>query len=302
VELKFNLTQGLLKQPLAVRSAYHSQRLALIFVSPALLIMVLIIGYPLVDLFYLSFHSDTMLSPMHQFIGVKNYLSINTWISLKVLTYNTVTWTIGTLFGQAILGFGAALILNREFYGSRVIRTLLLTPWVISPVAVAVIWRWIYIPVYGVIDSVIRKPLAWLSNPHLAMLSLIIINIWAGFPLWLLMLSAGLKTLSADLFEAATMDGANWLGKFRYVTIPGISRILGLTALLALIFTVNSFGLTQLLTGGGPGNSTATVPFEIYYLAFVQQNIGAAAALSVCLTLVLVTVVVFYFRLATRVD
>lgn len=272
------------------------------FILPALIVMVGILVYPLLQMLIISFREELMISPHHPFIGLKNYLTMGTFFNMPTMIINTLEWDIGSMAIQCLLGFSMAILLNNETRTSRLIRALVLIPWTASPVVAAAIWSWIYEPSYGILDSLLHRSTAWLSTPHLAMWSLIIANVWIGFPFWMIMITSGLKTVSHDLYEAATIDGANSYQKFIHVTLPGIRTILELTSLLALIFTTNSFGFMQILTGGGPGDSTFTVPFAIYSFAFVQQDIGGAAALSVLLTIVMSIVVIIYFRVARRAE
>lgn len=270
------------------------------FLAPALLVLLGVIAYPLVDLVLLSLREELMISPAHPFVGFQNYATLNALVGLPEAALNTVVWTFGSMAGQCVVGFAAALLLNHETRAARLIRTLLLTPWVTSPVVAAVVWGWMGEPIFGVIDSLFDLHTAWLSDAHVALLSLILINIWLGYPFWMIMLASALKTVPSELYEAARIDGSAAWGRFWYVTLPSIMTVFQLTSVLAFIFTTNSFGLMQLLTGGGPGNATTTIPFAIYNLAFVQQDIGAGAALSVLLTLVMAGIVVLYFRVAQR--
>lgn len=272
------------------------------FLLPALVVMAGILVYPLLQMLVISFKEELMISPNHPFIGLKNYLTLGSFFDMPTMVMNTLEWDIGSMALQCLLGFSMAMILNKETGLARLTRALLLIPWTASPVVAAAVWSWIYQPSFGILDSVLGRSTAWLSTPHLAMWSLIIANVWLGFPFWMIMLTSGLKTVPHELYEAATIDGANTWDKFLHVTLPGIRTILELTTLLAFIFTTNSFGFMQLLTGGGPGDATTTVPYAIYSFAFDQQDIGGAAALSVLLTIVMSLVVVLYFRVARRAE
>jgi len=273
-----------------------------LLVSPAILTLALVMLYPLAQVMVMSVHRNVIYSQTHQFVGLKNYAVIGSYFLIPSLLINTIYWTFACLVFQFLFGFTAALILNRGFWGSNVLRTMLLFPWVISPIVTAIMWKWLYDPSYGIIDELLGQPIAWLGDPKLAMISLVIINVWQGFPFWMIMTAAGLKTIPAEIYDAATIDGANLRQQFFRMTIPSLRATLSVTILMAFIFTLNYFALMQVLTQGGPGTVTSTLPYAVYSLAFIQQNTGAASALSVMLAVVMVAIIGIYIRVYNKKD
>lgn len=267
-----------------------------VLMAPSIGALGIFLGYPLIYVVELSLHRNVVYIQAHPFVGLANYRSLTSAFDVGSLALNTVFWVGGSMIGQFIIGFACALALRRDFTGSKLIRTALMTPWLVPPVAVAVIWAWIYDPIIGLGDALVGRNVAWLTNPHLAMPSMIVLNIWEGFPFWMLFLTAGLQSIPGDLYEAARVDGANGWRIVRDITVPSLRQVLTVTSILAFIFTLNAFALIQILTQGGPGFLTTTLPYEAYALAFVDQNLGGAAALSVVLAVIVFAAMTVYLN------
>lgn len=271
-----------------------------LLMAPTIAALGIFFGYPLIYVVDLSLHRNVVYLQAHPFVGLANYRSLLSAFSVGSLALNTLFWVGGSMIGQFVLGFGCALALRRNFTGSRLIRTILMIPWLVPPVAIAIIWGWIYDPIIGLGDALVGRNVAWLTNPNLAMPSVILLNIWEGFPFWMLFLTAGLQSIPEDLYEAARVDGAGGWRIIRHVTVPSLRSVLMVTSLLAFIFTLNAFAVIQVLTQGGPGFLTTTLPYETYALAFVDQNLGAAAALAVVLAVIVFTAMTFYLKRILR--
>jgi multiple sugar transport system permease protein len=168
-------------------------------------------------------------------------------------------------------------------------------------VVVAIIWQWIYQPIFGILNAALSglglPTHQWLGDPSTVLPAVILANVWKGFPFWMIMLTAGLQTIPHDLYEAATVDGAGGWARFRYVTIPGIKTVLVITSILAFIWTFNYFDLIYVLTGGGPANLTQIFPIYIYQTAFNDQQLGLGAAASLVLFVAMTIVMIVYVRL-----
>jgi len=288
----------------AARRAWLRRRRAIfpyLLLLPLLVLLGLVVVYPLVYEINISLRQEVLYIPQTPFVWFANYGRIlgsaQFWISIRT----TVIWTVGCIIFQFALGMGLALVFNQGLPGSRFLRALFLAPWVMPGVVVAIIWQWIYQPLFGVLNgflTALSLPThQWLSDPTTVLPAVIVANVWKGFPFWMIMLTAGLQTVPHDLYEAATVDGAGWWARFRYVTIPGIKTVLIITSILSCIWTFNYFDLIYVLTNGGPADITQIFPIYIYQTAFTDQQLGLGAAASLLLFMLMTIVMIAYVRL-----
>lgn len=273
------------------------------FALPAFIALTLVLIYPLAYNIWISLHVDQLSVQDGEFVWLDNYVKVFESGQLAATLGRTLVFTFGSLILQFIVGFASALALEAFPRGARVIRPLLLTPWVMPGVAVAAIWLAILNPISGLANRVLGlvgiEPVQWLGTPALAMFSLIIVNTWKSAPYWMLMLSAGLKTVPKELAEAAKVDGASYFRVVWHVYLPGIRPVLATTSLLAFIWTFNYFDLAYLLTNGGPGDATTTLPFAIWQSALKFNRFDQAAAYSV-LSIALTGIAIAFYLRATR--
>ena len=273
------------------------------FALPAFIALALVLIYPLGYNVWISLHVDRLSAQDGEFVWLENYAKVFESGQLLGTLGRTLVFTLGSLVLQFIVGFASALALEAFPRAARIIRPLLLTPWVMPGVAVATIWLAILNPISGLANRLLGlvgvEPIQWLATPALAMFSLIVVNTWKSAPYWMLMLSAGLKTVPKELAEAARMDGASYLRVVWHVYLPGIRPVLATTSLLAFIWTFNYFDLAYLLTNGGPGDATTTLPFAIWESALKFNRFDQAAAYSVLSILLTGVAIAFYLR-ATR--
>jgi multiple sugar transport system permease protein len=224
------------------------------------------------------------------------------------VTWNTIIWTVASTAIAFALGFGCALALHRAFIGRGFLRALLLIPWVVSAVAASYVWRWIYHSDFGVIGAALvqlglaDQPPNFIDNIHTVLPSLIVVNIWREFSFAMIMLMAGLQTVPEQLLRAAQVDGANTWNRFWHVTFPHLRGVSTVTVLLLAVANFNSFIIPWVMTGGGPSNASHIWITHIYELAFGRQRWGVAAAYSVLLFIILMTLGVFYIRALTKGD
>src|SRR5215216_7454597 len=276
-----------------------------LYVLPALLVMLVVIGYPLVYTVWLSFHATPPRTGEWVFNGTQNYQDILSGPRFWRITMNTIYWTIGSTLFAFILGFGAALALHNPFPGRGVVRALLLIPWVISAVAAAYVWRWILHSDYGLVSGmliswgVIDRPLVLLDSKTNVMPTLIAVNVWKEFPFVMVMLTAGLQTVPEGLLRAARIDGASTWNQFRHVTIPHLRGVILITTLLLFVVNLNSFTLVYVMTGGGPVDASQLWITEIYSIAFQSYRFGYASAFSVILFVVMLSFGFFYVKALT---
>lgn len=269
----------------------HSQqvldkRLGLLLMVPVVVVVFGITGVPFLRAVYLSFTNKVVGLP-EKFIGFDNYISLFKdgvyWKSLC----NTIIYTVGCIGAKLVLGLLLAVVLNQKFRGKSFFRTVLLIPWALPGMVAATTWRWMYDSTYGIINSLLLKaglislPVPWLSDPHITLLSTMIVNVWRGIPFFMFSLLGALQTLDGQVFEAAYVDGAGIFKRFRYITLPGISSVLGISTLLSTIWTFNDFENVFLITGGGPVYSSSVISTYTYDLAFIQNSFGRALSVAV---------------------
>ena len=281
-----------------------ASRIDYVYVLPAILVMLVVIAYPIYYTIELSFFKTPPSLQLRDkiFIGVDNYTTILSSDVFWRVTVNTVIWTLASTFFAFVLGLGAALALHRDFIGRGVLRAVLIIPWVISAVAASYIWKWIYHSDFGVIGAILvglgitDRPPNFIDSINTVLPSLIVVNVWREFPFAMIMLMAGLQTVPDQLLRAATVDGAGAWQRFWHVTFPHLRGVSTVTILLLAVSNFNSFIIPWIMTGGGPSNASHIWITHIYEIAFGRQRWGTAAAYSVLLFLILMTLGYFYVR------
>jgi sorbitol/mannitol transport system permease protein len=271
---------------------------------PALVFTIVVTQIPfLLTLFY-STQSWNLVRPgSRHFVGFANYLDVFTDSEFRTATLNTVVMTVVAVLVALALGLGLALLLDRSFRGRGVVRTLLITPFLIMPAAGALLWKTtMFDPTYGLLDFVLRPfgigHFDWLSAFPLG--SVIMEIIWQWTPFMTLLILAGLQSQSKEVLEAAQVDGAGRWRIFVSITLPQLARYLQLAVLLGAIYIVNSFDAVYLMTQGGPGTASANLPFYIYQRAFEGFDVGQAAAMGVVVVILTMIVATFALRLMFR--
>ena len=216
--------------------------------------------------------------------------------------WNTLIISFFSLICFMMIGFAFALFLNRHMRGRTILRVIAILPWTIPDVAVGLVWRWIYNPAYGALNDIVQKigfsysTIEWLSSPHLAMISIIIANVWRGYPFVMIILLAGLQSIPKEMYECASIDGAGWFRKTWSITIPGLRSPLIVSAILTFIWEFRRFALVSIMTNGGPGNSTEIMPTLIYKVYFRYFDFEFASAIAILLTILLTLVSIPYIR------
>jgi ABC-type sugar transport system permease subunit len=268
------------------------------------LVAVWLVLYPVLFNSWTSLHVNRLSPKDGGWSGLQAYENLFRFGHLGETLTTTVVWTVTSIVGQGLLGLILALALDRPGRLIGLARTLLMAPWVMPGVVIAAVWVAIYNPINGVANLALgwfgAGPVDFLGDPDTALASLIVVNIWKGMPFWMLMLSAGLKAIPRDRYEAASLDGASYLKQVRHVVLPGIRNVLVLTALLAFIWTFNYFDTAYAMTQGGPGRATTTLPFDIYKTAFVFNRFDQGAALSVVSFALMAVAIGFYMRMSRK--
>ncbi len=268
-------------------------------IAPAILLILGVLIYPFLDAIRMSFvNIDT-----GEFIGLAHYEWLLSQDNFWSFTGKTILWTAGNLALQGFFGVTIAIALNRAFPGRSVLRTLILIPFVIPTAVTGILWRWLFNGSWGPINvilldlGVISEPFTPLVNNSLALPMVTLINAWRWTPLVALIVFAVLQTIPDEEYEAARIEGANLLQEFYHVTYPHLASALTVLGLLGLLITFNIFDMIWVLTRGGPGTGTTTLPVFIYEVAFNRQAIGQGNAISVALlAMLLVFVILFFWR------
>lgn len=280
-----------------------------LLLSPALFITILVIFYPIVRTFTYSFMQYILWKPLEiRFIGLENYQKALEdpvfWISFK----NTFIWIVGVISLQLFLGFGTALLLNQNFFWRGIARSLVLIPWVTPSVITALMWRWMYDGNRGVINDLLVRAgifssyFPWLASDKTALYAIILALMWQGFPFFAIMILAGLQAIPETLYEAAEVDGASTWQKFTRITLPMLVPVLFTSLMLRIIWVANSLDIIYIMTGGGPGYATHTLPVYSYIRAYKGMDFGYASTLAVVLTLLVTLFVAMYLRKVLRME
>lgn len=276
------------------------------FILPAVAFLCVFVAYPVYDVFRLSLYYVDFATDHERFVGLANFAQIFRDAKLSTVAWNTLLWTVFSLAGQFGLGLAAALCINQNLPGMAVIRTILLLPYVVPVIALALFWRWMLDGSYGIVSAVLQSAgmlasdQSPLATPDGAMASVIIANIWRGFPFVMISYWAALQGIPAEQYEAARVDGAGVWQEFRYVTLPNLLAITKVMVVLRLIWTVTFFDIVWLISRGGPGGATEHWPIWIYQETMGFFRFGTGAALAVTLAIALIVFSTLYLVLLNR--
>jgi sorbitol/mannitol transport system permease protein len=263
---------------------------------PALVFALIVTQVPFLFTLYFSTQGWNALRPgSRHFVGLDNYATVLTDDRLRSALLNTVILTAGAVIFSMILGLLLAILLDRKFFGRGIVRTLLITPFLIMPVAAALLWKHgILNPDYGLINGIFGGNTAWATSyPKTTIITTLV---WQWTPFMMLILLAGLQAQSTDILEAARVDGANAWNIFVRMTLPHLRQYLELGALLGSIYLVNTFDSIYTITQGGPGTATTNLPYEIYQTIFSKYEYGEASAAGVVVVILTIIVATFALR------
>jgi multiple sugar transport system permease protein len=266
------------------------------FMAPAAILVGALMYWPMIDTFRESLYSSSFINPTPTFVGLATYQRIFGDETFWQIVRNSIVWTVGVVFLQNVGGFLIALLLNQRLPGQGLLRSLVLLPWVLPGVVAAILWRFMYDPQLGLINSflirlgVIDHSVAWLTDPDTARAAVIFAAFWKGFPFSAVIFLAALQNVDQEQVEAAKVDGAGAVRRLFDVVLPAIFPVAVVNVLLTVILTFNYFDIVYVLTRGGPLNSTAIFPTRIYELGFGQFRFGDAAAYG---SLAVVVLIVF---------
>jgi multiple sugar transport system permease protein len=281
--------------------------LALVLLLPTVLLLAVFIAYPFVIGVELSV-TDAKVGVPGNFVGLHNFAVLANDSIFRTAVWNTFVYTGVTTVFKLALGLWLALLLNRHFKGKALTRAFVLLPFIIPTVLSTFAWKWMFDPTFSVINwtlfqlGLIHGRINWLGDPGLAMVSIIIVNVWRGVPFYAISLLAGLQTISPELHEAAAIDGARPWQRFWHVTWPLLLPVTMVVVLFSIIQTFADFQLVYVLTGGGPANSTQLFATYAYQIGVGTGLLSQGAAISLAMFPVLLIVVIVQLLYIRRVE
>ncbi|MEZ0370488.1 MAG: carbohydrate ABC transporter permease [Candidatus Sericytochromatia bacterium] len=276
---------------------------AMLLLLPSLLGVGIFTAIPVLSSFALSFARWNMLSPA-KFVGLQNYLALFADPLFWKVMLNTFNYAIVEVLLEVPIALGLAVAMNQPGWLSKMFRTVYFLPVVTSMVAIALVWNWIYDPQYGLLNAALKtiglQPMEWLFNPKTALPALILLGVWKNVGYSMVIFLAGLQTIPEELYEAASLDGANAWQKFRNITLPQMGPTLFFVSVMATITAFQVFDPIYIMTQGGPENSTSTAVYWLYQNAFEFFNVGRASAIAYMLFFVILTLTMIQWSLRKK--
>ncbi|CAH1694343.1 Trehalose/maltose transport system permease protein MalF [Hyphomicrobiales bacterium] len=272
--------------------------------TPAILLLLAFVLYPIIYSFLLSLHQYNLRQPARfRFIGLDNYISILGSEQFWRAAQTTALFSLGSIMLTIVLGTLLALLLNEVFPGRALLRAIILIPWAVPPVVNGLIWQWLLDGRYGLINAVLVGAgvlddyRSWLTDVNTAMPALIVAQAWNHIPFVSLVILAALQTIPDELYEAARMDGANMLQRFKAITLPWLSHSLLLVLITQTMVALRTFDIIYVLTGGGPGDSTTVLAWLTYVTTFNFADFGRGNAYAYLIALTTLALSIVYIRL-----
>ena len=281
------------------------------YILPATLFLTAIMGYPIVYSIFMSFQKYTLtelVSKHPVFNGFQNYQAVLNNPQFLIALKHSLIFTFVSILFQFLIGLGLAILFSKSFPMSNIMRGFLLSGWQIPSVVTGTIFVWMFNGDYGLVNflltslNIVKEPIGWLTTGNFALTSVILVNIWLGIPFNTILLTAGITGLPEDVFEAATVDGANYWQKMIYLTIPLLKSTIFAVLMLGFIYTLRVFDVIWIMTKGGPGSATEVLPTFAYRLSFISFNFGQSAAVSVIILFILMIAAAFYLKFAILVE
>lgn len=288
-----------------IKEFFRYDNVGILFVLPAFLYMLIFVGYPIISNLILSFQDvtvRTLTAADKPFVGFKNYIDIFHDKVFRTSLVNTLVFTVSCLVVQFLIGFLLALFFNKHFTISKPVRGLLMMPWMIPITVTALMFKFIFGTDVGILNYILRslglikENIEWLTTPGTAMFAIVCANIWIGIPFNMILISTGLTTIPKELYESASIDGANKLQSFFRITLPLLKPTIESVLILGFIYTFKVFDLVYVMTSGGPVNSTHMLSTYSYKLSFEMFKYSKGSAVANVLLVILLIVGTFYLR------
>jgi multiple sugar transport system permease protein len=288
---------------------FQNRAVPVMFLAPAGIYMVAFFAYPIVKNVVMGFQeytTKTFYTGEAPWVGFRNYQEVVSSPVFSKAMLNTALFTAGSIAGQFVIGLALAMFFRRRFPLNGVLRSLILVPWLIPLIVSGAVWRWILDKDNGALNrflaaaGVATDHPGWLTSTSLALVAVILVNIWIGIPFNLTILYGGLQDIPEELYEAAALDGATGWQRFRYVTWPLLRPVVSVVLVLGVVYTIKVLDVILGLTGGGPANASQTIATQSYQLSFTQFNFGQGAALSNILIAISLVFAIIYLRANRR--
>ncbi|MGD9712208.1 MAG: carbohydrate ABC transporter permease [Thermomicrobiales bacterium] len=278
--------------------------LFVLFIGPNLLIFGIFSYWPMLYSGYLSTVRWDMIAPVKRGVGLDNYRYLWENDTFHQVLWNTLYFSIGAVGGSIIVGLMFALLLNQPLKGRNAARAVVFMPTLLSGAVIGIVWAYIFDPRYGLFAAAFRtiglSPLEWLRDPDWAMPAIIIVYIWKNVGFATVIFLAGLQAIPRDLYEAAKVDGAGAVWRFKSVTLPMLSPIMFFVVVTSILNSFQAFDIINVMTRGGPVNSTNTLIYYVYEQGFVAYNAGRAAAASIVMFVIMLGITLFQLRYSER--
>lgn len=291
------------------KSFFRYDNVGLIFALPALLYMLIFVGYPIISNIILSMQNVTVRNlskGVKKFVGFDNYIKLFGDEVFRKSIGNTLLFTVACLLAQFIIGFALAVFFNKGFKFSKAVRGILMIPWMMPMTVTALIFKFMFATDVGVINYILRnigiisENIEWLTTPGTAMAAVIIANIWIGIPFNTILIATGLTTIPEELYESASIDGAGSFQKFVKITVPLLKPTIESVLVLGFIYTFKVYDLIYVMTSGGPVNSTHLLSTYSYKLSFELFQYSKGSAVANVLLLILLAVGVLYLKITLK--
>jgi len=299
------------KRPKKLKVSHNVSLLsALPWIGPALLLILLVVIWPVIELIRTSFTDISLAGSLLDFNGLTNYRDLLANADLYPVAKRTLVWVFGIVFFTVLLSLPLAQLINQNFPGRKYVRWAMIFPWAASVVMTSMIWTWILDAYSGELNltltnlGLISEPVDWVNNPGSSFYFLMWVAVFVSVPFTSFVLLAGLQSIPADIIEAASVDGATSWQIYRRIKFPLLRNALLIATMINLINVFNSFPIIWVMTRGGPGYDTDTTTTFAYKLAFIESNMGQSTALGVFNFMIILVIVGFYLRItkATRTE
>ena len=275
-----------------------------LFVLPALIPLIVFWIYPILRSVYISFTDWDYMSPTYNFVFLDNFIALFKDDRFYDALWNTLVFTVGTLVPTIVLGLLLALLMQKAFKGSGIVKFILFSPWITPTVAISIVWTWIYDPDTGIANAVLEflhlPALQWIKSSETAMLAVIIVTVWKSLGYAMIFYLSALEKVPGELYEASGLDGAKSWQRFRDVTLPCISPTTFFLVIITMVSSLQAYDQIQILTQGGPSGSTRTLLYMYYQLGFEEFNMGQATAVAIVMIILTVLLSAIQFTASKK--
>lgn len=292
-----------------IKSFFHYDNIGLLFILPAFLYMMFFVGYPIISNIILSTQNVSvrnLVNGQKKFIGLDNYVAIFQDGVFRKAMENTLTFTVACLLFQFLIGFVLALLFNKNFSFSKPVRGLTMIPWMMPMTVTALMFKFMFSTDVGIINyilkssGIISENIEWLTTPGTAMIAVVFANVWIGIPFNTILISTGLTTIPQELYESASVDGANGWQKLTRITLPLLRPTIESVLVLGFIYTFKVYDLVYVMTEGGPVNSTHLLSTYSYKLSFDMFQYSKGSSVANILFLILLAVGMIYLKITMQ--